>query len=366
MAANPGAPVPGGPQTPGAVAHAATGATAEGPAGEVAPATRPVPAGAPQAMPAATENVNAPASAAGSALGASGNLPASGSTAATAEQLAPGEADLTRLAQPSPTGAATVPGADADTAGEVRRPANPAASLAGDDRLAQRAAAGDVGRSAMLDAAAMSGRMEVAGDDNSAALRLGTEALQAPAGADAARPATSASAAPPFATLAGPATALSVDSTVQPGVKTDVTGVLVARPGEPAWNNEVAGRISLLLRNGMPEASLQLNPPELGRMDVRIATDGDQARILFTVQGAETRDLVEQALPRLRDMLAQDGLSLARFDVADQSSGERQAQGEFAAVASPDAELVGAEDIPSGPLSSAANVRADALVDYYA
>lgn len=89
--------------------------------------------------------------------------------------------------------------------------------------------------------------------------------------------------------------------------------------GDPQWEGEMAGRLSVLLKNGIQEASLKLNPPELGRMDIRIATEGDQARISFSVQNPEARDALEQSMPRLREMFEQGGLQLAHSDVSDQS-----------------------------------------------
>lgn len=197
------------------------------------------------------------------------------------------------------------------------------------------------------------------------------EVLAVRAVADTAAPTPGAETARPVATApalpAAPLTPLGLlpaDSVTLPaGSRVDVTGVLVSHPGEHAFNAEVAGRVSLMVRNGTAEANLQLNPPELGRMEVRIATEGDQARILFTVQGAETRDVIEQALPRLRDMLEQGGLSLARFDVADRSGGERQGQEADTSTALNDHQ-VGSEELPAAA-AQVVTVRADALVDYY-
>lgn len=107
----------------------------------------------------------------------------------------------------------------------------------------------------------------------------------------------------------------SVTATSKPSVLPPLTVPL----GEPEWGPELAGRVSLMLKNGTQEASLQLNPPELGRLDIRIVTEGDQARVQFSVQNPEARDVIEQSMPRLREMLEQSGLQLAGSDVADQS-----------------------------------------------
>jgi len=100
-------------------------------------------------------------------------------------------------------------------------------------------------------------------------------------------------------------------------------------PHDPAFGDQLAGRVTMMVRDGQSEARVQLNPPELGRLDIRIATDGDQARVLIMAQGADTRDAVEQALPRLREMLEQSGLQLSRFDVSNGSSSRHGGAGPF-------------------------------------
>lgn len=100
---------------------------------------------------------------------------------------------------------------------------------------------------------------------------------------------------------------------------------LTVPPGEPEFTGELASRVSLMVKNGTQEASLQLNPPELGRVEIRIVTEGDQARVQFAVHNPDARDAIEQHLPRLREMLEQGGLQLARSDVGDQFQRERDA-----------------------------------------
>ncbi|MDZ7784008.1 MAG: flagellar hook-length control protein FliK [Halioglobus sp.] len=102
-------------------------------------------------------------------------------------------------------------------------------------------------------------------------------------------------------------------------------------PQDPAFGDQLAGRVTMMVRDGQSEARVQLNPPELGRLDIRISTDGDQARIMVMAQGADTRDAIEQALPRLREMLEQSGLQLSRFDVSNGSGSRQGGAGPFAA-----------------------------------
>lgn len=183
-------------------------------------------------------------------------------------------------------------------------------------------------------------------------LLTGAEVNRAASPAPAQAPAPIGAALPPL-----------LGSTTIPGARIDAGVTLTTVTGDVGWNNEVAGRISMMLRNGTSEAKLQLNPPELGRMDVKITSEGDQTRVLFTVQGADTREVVEQALPRLRELLAESGLTLSGFDVADQpetrqgSGGEVETRSQLAAAEESSVQA----EIASAP--SLTDSRS--LVDYY-
>lgn len=106
--------------------------------------------------------------------------------------------------------------------------------------------------------------------------------------------------------------------------KAAASSVTTSFAGDGNWNTEFAGRVTVAVKNGLQEASIQLSPPELGRLEIKITTDGDQAKILFHVQNVAAREAIEQAMPRLREMLEQDGLQLAHGEVFDHSSRSHQ------------------------------------------
>lgn len=91
-----------------------------------------------------------------------------------------------------------------------------------------------------------------------------------------------------------------------------------AAPEDAEFPREMSSRVSLMLRDGSREARLQLHPAELGRVQVTINTDGDQARVVFVAESAAAREAIEQAMPRLREALAQQGMELAQADVGQQ------------------------------------------------
>ncbi|MCE9788831.1 flagellar hook-length control protein FliK [Shewanella chilikensis] len=79
-----------------------------------------------------------------------------------------------------------------------------------------------------------------------------------------------------------------------------------------------------MVSNGVQQAEIRLDPPELGAMMVRVQVNGDQTQVQFHVTQTQTRDMLEQAMPRLRDMLQEQGMNLAESHI---SQGGRE-QGE--------------------------------------
>ncbi|WP_017444781.1 flagellar hook-length control protein FliK [Gayadomonas joobiniege] len=65
-------------------------------------------------------------------------------------------------------------------------------------------------------------------------------------------------------------------------------------------------------------AELRLDPADLGSMKIQLNLSGDQASVSMLVQNQQARDLLEQSLPKLREMLQEQGLELADADVSQQ------------------------------------------------
>lgn len=90
------------------------------------------------------------------------------------------------------------------------------------------------------------------------------------------------------------------------------------------WSGEFSQKITWLATQHQQIAELHLNPPHLGPLDVVLSVSGDQTTALFVSPHAAVRDAVEQALPKLREMLADSGIMLGNATVSDQAPRERQ------------------------------------------
>ncbi|WP_051413195.1 flagellar hook-length control protein FliK [Shewanella colwelliana] len=109
--------------------------------------------------------------------------------------------------------------------------------------------------------------------------------------------------------------------------------VSIKPTGEPAQQmQEMIAKFSPVMRQqlvamvsqGVQHAEIRLDPPELGQMMVRIQVQGDQTQVQFHVMQNQTKDIVEQALPRLREMLAEQGMQLTDSNVSHGGGGQGQ------------------------------------------
>lgn len=100
---------------------------------------------------------------------------------------------------------------------------------------------------------------------------------------------------------------------------------MTVTPDNAQWNQQVGERINWMVNGQMQRAEIRLDPPELGSLDIRLNIAKDnQASVMFYVNNATAKEAIESAIPRLREMLAQQGLDLANVDVSQQSSQQQQ------------------------------------------
>lgn len=129
------------------------------------------------------------------------------------------------------------------------------------------------------------------------------------------------------------------------------------------WAGEVGQRLLMMVSSKIKSAEIHLNPKELGPMEVRIRMHEDKAHVVFTSQVAQTREALEQAVPRLRDMLDQNGVTLGNVNVQDhgaQHSHQRQQHDQHAGGNGGGQQAAGESDV-------APVIRRDlSLVDFYA
>ena len=93
--------------------------------------------------------------------------------------------------------------------------------------------------------------------------------------------------------------------------------------GQQQLNEKIRWMVNA--RNTMAE--IRLDPPELGSMQVRVNVSGDAASVSFIVQSQQAKEALAEAMPKLRDMLSEQGIELGDAQVRkDNSSGNENGQ----------------------------------------
>ncbi|WP_220720972.1 flagellar hook-length control protein FliK [Agarivorans litoreus] len=91
---------------------------------------------------------------------------------------------------------------------------------------------------------------------------------------------------------------------------------------------ELNQRVQYMLSQGMQKAEIRLDPAELGSMQIRLQmTQDQQVSVQIQVQTPQAREALEQTMPRLREMLQQQGIELGQNQVSQQNQGSASQQG---------------------------------------
>ncbi|MBV7572246.1 flagellar hook-length control protein FliK [Pseudomonas sp. PDM32] len=96
---------------------------------------------------------------------------------------------------------------------------------------------------------------------------------------------------------------------------------------QSGWTEEVVNRVMYLSSANLKAADIQLQPAELGRLDIRVNMVPDQqTQVTFMSAHPGVREALDSQVHRLRDMFAQQGMGQVDVNVSDQSRGSQQGQ----------------------------------------
>lgn len=101
--------------------------------------------------------------------------------------------------------------------------------------------------------------------------------------------------------------------------------------GTPAWDAALGQKVVWMAAGGQQSASLTLNPPDLGPLQVVLHVSNSHANATFISAQPEVRQALEAAMPRLREMMSDAGIQLGQANVGGGMPNQQQAQGEQAA-----------------------------------
>ena len=112
-------------------------------------------------------------------------------------------------------------------------------------------------------------------------------------------------------TSAAPATtvALPTNAAATPSAQANLN------VNDPTWTRHLEAQVQQMIQQGPRTMMLQLNPAELGRLQIRVRMEDDVAKLTVTSQHGAVKEMIESSLPQLRQNLLADGLNLGEVEV---------------------------------------------------
>ncbi|WP_160287809.1 flagellar hook-length control protein FliK [Pseudomonas knackmussii] len=152
-------------------------------------------------------------------------------------------------------------------------------------------------------------------------------------------------------------------------------------PGQPVamqqngWTDQVVDRVMWMSSQNLKSADIQMEPADLGRLEVRIHMTSDQTQVTFASANAGVREALDSQQHRLRDLFNQQGMTQVNVNVSDQSlargwQGQQQGSGNGNGRGGSSTASSDGDDEPM--LSGVSEIRARpqlgglGMVDYYA
>lgn len=134
-----------------------------------------------------------------------------------------------------------------------------------------------------------------------------------------------------------------------------------------AWGQGLGERINWMVNQKLNTATIRMDPPMLGRLEVQILVSDEATNVTINTQHAQTREMIENASFRLREFLQESGYQNVNVDVShqqDQQQASEQADGDNTAEGD---EPLAAQDADArGATQGDRYFSSDSIVDYFA
>jgi len=134
------------------------------------------------------------------------------------------------------------------------------------------------------------------------------------------------------------------------------------------WGADFSKRIQFMVKSSMQHAELRLDPPDLGKIHVKINLSQDQANISFASGHSNVREAIENAIPRLRELLNESGFQLGDTDVASQFQQQSESHADNDGGGSGSAQSMDYDDDNDQVMlpNTAMSYEIDGVIDYFA
>ena len=140
----------------------------------------------------------------------------------------------------------------------------------------------------------------------------------------------------------------------------------VANPRDTsAWGTGLGDRINWMINQKLNTATIRMDPPSLGRLEIHIQIADDVTNVTINTQHGQTRDMIDNASHRLREFLQENGYQNVNVDVSQQDQRQQASEQTGDHI---DASGEGLAEDSTGNLADQNNryFSSDSMVDYFA
>ncbi len=95
-----------------------------------------------------------------------------------------------------------------------------------------------------------------------------------------------------------------------------VSAVITPELGSAGWGKSLGQHISWMVAGGHQTAELHLHPADLGPLQVVLSVENNKAELMFVSGEPAVREAIEAAMPQLKQMLSEAGISLGQTSVS--------------------------------------------------
>lgn len=129
------------------------------------------------------------------------------------------------------------------------------------------------------------------------------------------------------ASMAHASTGQGLSTTPTPGMPPVRTDLMAMNMTRELAHDQLNEKVQMMMAKNLKSLDIRLDPPELGRLHIRMNLHTEGANVHFTVATPQAREMIEHTMPRLRDMLSSQGVSLGETSVQQEARQESNSGG---------------------------------------
>lgn len=134
---------------------------------------------------------------------------------------------------------------------------------------------------------------------------------------------------------------------------------------QPQWTSEMGHKMQMMVSQKVDEVEVRVDPLDLGPVRIHLKMDeSNKAHVTLSAQHGLTREMLENALPRLRDILSQQGIELGSANVDSQTHQDKNDQSGQQAATNSTSDFV--DDVANPIPETKRWTEIDRLVDQFA